>query len=352
MAWRLLPPFGTKLRFFILDEVRGSHMTNISRRSVIGGLAAGLLAAPYIARAATKMRVLTNWFAEAEHGGLYHAVASGLYEKAGLDVDLRQGGIGLNNMQLLMGGEADVVFSYDLATLAAREKGLPVKAISTNFQFDVTGLIVRPEVKTIDELKGRKIYFPNSGYSTFWPWLKQKYGFTDEMAGPKGQNLQTFFTDPGSAVTGFMTADPYIAERQNIQTGFLLFAKEGYPPYSNIMVSSDQYIDGNRQAVAAFVKATSEGWRDYYRDSRVGNDYIKKVNPKMDDGQIEFSLRKMREVKVIEGGDAETMGIGIMTPARWKQTRDFMVEYKLLKAETDYMQALAPEFTRDIKIVL
>ena len=38
------------------------------------------------ARAADKIVFLTSWYAQAEHGGFYQAKATGLYEKAGLDV--------------------------------------------------------------------------------------------------------------------------------------------------------------------------------------------------------------------------------------------------------------------------
>jgi hypothetical protein len=49
-------------------------MTGFSRRDVVTGgmaLAGGALVRPRSARAATKVRLLTNWFAEAEHGGFY-----------------------------------------------------------------------------------------------------------------------------------------------------------------------------------------------------------------------------------------------------------------------------------------
>ena len=76
-----------------------------SRRTVVGGgvaLAGATLMRPRAARAATKVRVLTNWFAEAEHGGFYQALATGLYEKAGLEVEIRPGNAQLNGMQLLL----------------------------------------------------------------------------------------------------------------------------------------------------------------------------------------------------------------------------------------------------------
>ena len=330
-------------------------MKKISRRKALaGGLAVGgaTLMRPRVARAADKIRVVANWFAEAEHGGLYHAVAAGLYQKAGLDVDLRQGGPQMNVMQLLAGGEADVIMSYDIQIMSAVEKGVPVKAIFTSFQFDLIGLLARPDIKSLADVKGHKVYFGAAGYSTYWPWLKQKFGYTDDMAAPKGPNLQTFIVDPTSAVIGYITSEPYVAEKQNLKTKFFLFADDGYPCYANIMATTNGFIEKNRDAVARFTRASVEGWKAYMHDPSVGNALIKKLNPKMDDGQIEFSLRKMREIKAVEGGDAATMGIGIITPERWKKTRDLLVESKLLKPETDVTQAMTTEFIKNVKVMM
>ena len=87
-------------------------------------------------------------------------------------------------------------------------------------------------------------------------------------------------------------------------------------------------------------------------DPSIGNALIKRMNAKMDDGQIEFGLRKMREVKAIERGDAATMGIGVITEERWKKTRDFLVEANLLKASTDYTKSMTTEFVKDVKIMM
>jgi NitT/TauT family transport system substrate-binding protein len=326
----------------------------ISRRHVLaGGLAAGAaLWRPRRASASTKVRVLTNWFAEPEHGGLYHAVAAGLYDKADLDVELRQGGPSLNVMQLLAGGEADVVMSYDIQIMTAFEKSVPVKAIFTCFQFDLIGLLTRPDVNSLADLKGRKVYFAGSGYSTYWPWLKQKYGYTDDMAGPKASNLQTFITDPTSAVAGYITSEPYVAQQHNIATKFFLFANEGYPTYANTMATTASFIKNNPDAVARFTRATLEGWKAYMQDPAVGNDLIKKINPNMDDGQINFGLKKIREVKALESGDAATMGIGIITAERWQKTRDFLVSANLLAASTDTTQCMTADFVKDLKITM
>ncbi|MDB5895104.1 MAG: tauA, partial [Rhodoferax sp.] len=44
------------------------------------------------ARAEDKVTFLTSWYAQAEHGGFYQAVADGTYKKHGLDVSIKMGG--------------------------------------------------------------------------------------------------------------------------------------------------------------------------------------------------------------------------------------------------------------------
>jgi NitT/TauT family transport system substrate-binding protein len=329
--------------------------SGFSRRQLVGGgaaLAGSTMFRPRPARAATKVRFLTNWFAEAEHGGFYQAIAAGLYDNAGLDVELRQGSAQLNGMQLLLGGETDIIMSYDITTLNAVEKGAPVQAFFTSFQFDLIGLMTRPNVNSLSELKGRKVYFGSNGYSSYWPWLKNRFGYTDEMAAPKGPNLQTFFNDPDSAVAGYLTAEPYLAVQRSVPVKFFLFADQGYPPYANTMVTTTRYLKDNSDVVARFTRASIEGWKDYLRDPTAGNDLIKKLNPRMPDEHISYSLGKMRDVKAVEGGDAATMGIGIMTEERWKKTSDFLVQAGLLKADTDWRKAFTTDYIKDLRITM
>ena len=70
------------------------------------------------------------------------------------------------------------------------------------------------------------------------------------------------------------------------------------------------------------------------------NALIKADNPKMSDEQIAFGIKRMNELQVVDGGDAKTMGIGIMTEARWKATYDLMVKEGLLPKDTDWTQGL------------
>lgn len=103
--------------------------------------------------------------------------------------------------------------------------------------------------------------------------------------------------------------------------------------------------------VARFVRASIEGWKSYLADPAAGNELIVKDNSRMTAEQLAFALKRLRELKVFDGGDAATMGAGIMTEARWKQTYDFMVQAGLLKAETDWKKAYTTQFVEDLRVM-
>src|ERR1700691_2494193 len=96
------------------------------------------------ANAADKVTFLTSWFAQAEHGGFYQAKATGLYEKEGLDVTIKMGGPQVNGMQLLLGGETDMMIGYDFQVLNGVSKGLPAITVGTSFQKVLQGFMPHP----------------------------------------------------------------------------------------------------------------------------------------------------------------------------------------------------------------
>jgi NitT/TauT family transport system substrate-binding protein len=325
-----------------------------SRRAAIAGAASAFVAANVnIApvRAATKIRFLTNWFAEAEHGGFYQAKATGLYDKAGLDVDIQMGGPQVNGMQLLGGGDADIIVSYDIQVLDSVSKGVPAVAIGAVNQFDLQGIMAHPDVPSLASLKGRKVLVSSTAFSTFWPWLKLKYGFSDDQAGTYTFNLQPFYVDPTLSQQGYITAEPFEAQKHGAKTKFFLLADDGYPPYSTTLVTTRTYMEKNGDIVAKFVKATMQGWKSYLASPAAGNALIKDANPKQEDDQIAYSIARFKMIKCVTGGDAATHGIGIMTDERWGKTRDFMLSTKMLKPDVAWKTAYTTQFVKGLNII-
>jgi NitT/TauT family transport system substrate-binding protein len=311
-------------------------------------LASAALSAP--AFALDKVTFLTVWFAQAEHGGFYQAKATGLYEKAGLDVTIKMGGPQINNPQMLLAGEADFIMGNDIQVLKGREQNLPLVTVASSFQFDLQGVMAHDDVTDIAALKGKPILIAGSAHATFWPWLRTKYAFTDDQARTYTFNLQPFFADKTAAQQAYQSSEPFQAQQAGEKVKFFLFADGGYPPYGATIVTTDKMIADKPGVVARFVKASLEGWRDYLKNPAPGNALIKADNPKMTDEQIAYAIEKLKQSNAVDGGDAASQGLGIITPVRWKQTYDFMVAAKLLDPKTEWQKAFTDRFVKDLKI--
>ena len=321
--------------------------TAIAATLVGAGILVGSLAP---ALAADKVTFLTSWFAQAEHGGFYQAKATGLYDKAGLDVTIKMGGPQVNGAQLLLAGETDFLMGYDIQVLKGREQNQPLVTVASSFQFDLQGLMTHDDVADIAALKGKPILIAGSSRITFWPWLRAKYGFTDDQIRPYTFNLQPFFADKNVAQQAYPSSEPYQAQEQNEKVKFFLLADGGYPPYGSTIVTTEKMIAEKPDVVARFVKASLEGWRDYMQNPAPGNALIKADNPKMTDGQIAFAIEKLKENKAVDGGDAATQGIGVITTERYKKIYDFLVAGGLLDPKTDWQKAIDVKFVKDLKV--
>jgi NitT/TauT family transport system substrate-binding protein len=206
-------------------------------------------------------------------------------------------------------------------------------------------------VNSLGDLKAKTILVSTSGRPTWWPWLKAKYGYTEEQARPYTFNLQPFFADANTVQQAYPSSEPYSANKAGVKTKFFLFADEGYPPYGTTIVATTKLVAEKPDVVQRFVKASIEGWKAYLANPAAGNVLIKQDNPKMEDDQIAFAIQRMKELKVFDGGDAAKLGAGVMTDARWKQTYDFMVGAGLLKADTDWKKAYTTQFVKDLKVM-
>jgi NitT/TauT family transport system substrate-binding protein len=323
------------------------------RRAARRGFIVALALAAAVAHADEKFVYLTNWFAEAEHGGFYQALATGLYRKAGLDVTIRMGGAQVNVMQLLAAGQADCVMGASEIEIAqVRESGLPIVTVAAMFQKDPQVLIAHDDVKSIEAMKSKTLLISPTAYRGFWPWLKAQYGFTDAQTRPYTFNIQPFVADRNMVQQGYVTSEPYAIRKAGVKANTFLLSDYGYPAYSTTVSCLEKTLQKRPKALAAFVRASAEGWKSYLADPAPGNALIKKDNPNITDDQLAYSVAKLKEAQLVTGGDAARLGIGVITDARMKASWDFMVSSRLVDpAKVTLAQTYTTAFVKDLKVL-
>lgn len=333
-----------------MDQVRRSLVKGL----VLGGVAGGL-SAPAIrpARAARPFTLVTNWFAQPDQGGFYQAEATGLYRAAGLEVVIQSGTPQLNATQLLLTGAADAVIGFDTQVLTQVSRGLPVVTVAAVFQYDQEGLLAHDDIQRIEDLRGHPLMISANSRPGFWPWLKQKFDFTDEQVRPYNDSLQPFMLDRSIAIQAIATAEPCDLHRKGVGIRFFPFRDYGYPTYSCTVVTRRDVIERDPARLRAFLQASMAGYRSYLgSDPSPANRIIRRENPTLDDEDIGCALGVIRSSLICTGGDAAHGGIGTMTEARWQATYAFMVRYGLIPAATDWRRAFSLDYLPSRPILL
>jgi len=320
---------------------------NPTRRAVLAGSAAALGLAR-TARAATSFRFLTNWYAQAEHAGFYQAQARGFYHEAGLDVVIEHGGPQINNLQLLLAGRYDMAISSLDEALRCTERDMPVVTVATTFQKSLSGLLTHPDIRTIADLKGHTILLSTEGRETFWPWMRDHYGFSDSQIRPYSYNLQPFLVGPGLAVQSYATSEPYALRQRNVPYRFFLIDDITVPNYGNPVVVTRDTLTTRRDETARFLRASMRGWADWLTgDPSPGNTAIRAANPQMAEDQILWSRQQFRALNTL--GPTGTM-FGTITAERARAVRDFMVATQQVSAAAPWERAFDLSFTKDMDV--
>ncbi|MEQ9111507.1 MAG: ABC transporter substrate-binding protein [Rhodospirillaceae bacterium] len=298
--------------------------------------------------AADQISFGTDWRAQAEHGGFYQAQALGLYEDAGLDVTIRQGGPQVNHAQLLAAGRLDFGMAPNsFIPLNFAYQNIPVVAVAAMFQKDPAVLISHAARghKSLADLRAEKIMISPDTRIGFWRFLKVRYGFEDQQIAPYTFNVAPFLADPTAVQQGYLTSEPFIIRETGIEPNVFLLADSGYTSYAAIIQTSRRLVNTNPDLVQSFVDASIRGWYSFlYSDPSPAYALIKKDNPDMTDELLNYGHEMLRRYGLVDSGDAAKYGIGAMTPTRWKSFFDVMVQDNLYPADLDYTKAYSPSF--------
>jgi NitT/TauT family transport system substrate-binding protein len=296
---------------------------------------------------ATVIRFATDWKAEAEHGGFYQALATGEFQKRGLDVKIIPGGPGVNVPQLLAAGAADLGIgsnAFGVMNLAAEH--VPVKAVFAAMQKDPQVLMAHPDagIAGLGDLKGHPILLSDAAKTSFWLWLKAKYGLKDEQVRTYTFNAAPFLSDPRAVQEGYVTSEPYTVEQEgHIKPVVMLLADNGYPGYAGMVLAPDKLVASNPKAVQAFVDAASAGWTSYLAgDAAPGDALILMDNPEMKSAILAQARDKMRSYGIVKPGDGAP--IGTMTDARWKAFYDTAAGLGVYPKDLGYKAAYSLQF--------
>jgi NitT/TauT family transport system substrate-binding protein len=320
----------------------------MSAKSLILGAAALSLSAG-VAAAQDTVVFGTNWLAQAEHGGFYQSVADGTYlADCGFNVEILPGGPQVNNRALMLAGRMDFHMGGDLlgAFNMAREE-IPVVNVAAIFQKHPQVLVAHPgKAETFEDLKNFELLIGDNGYQTYYQWMMSAYGFTPEQRLPYTFNPAPFLANEDTVMQGYLSSEPYLITKEGgFEPDVFLIADAGFESYATTIETMRATMESDPEKVQCFVDASIKGWYTYlYGDPSAANELIKTANPEMTDDKIAYAIDKMKSWGIVDSGDAEKMGIGVITDDVVENFYNLMVETGVVEAGIDIASSYTTQF--------
>ena len=296
----------------------------------------------------TEVKFGTNWVAQAEHGGFYQSVADGTYEECGLSVEIMPGGPQVNNRALMLAGRIDFHMGGDLLqAFSAVKEGVPVVSVAAIFQKHPQVIVAHPgEAESWDDLKNLTLLIGDNGFQSYYQWMIAEHGFTADQREPYTFNPAPFLADKKKGMQGYLSSEPFLVEKEGGFTpNVFLIADAGYSTYATTIEAMADTIADKPDVVKCFVDGSIKGWYNYlYGDNAAANAMIQEANPEMTADKIAFAIEKMLENGIVDSGDAETMGIGVITDAKVEDFFNKMVSAGVIESHVDWKAAYDTQF--------
>jgi NitT/TauT family transport system substrate-binding protein len=229
------------------------------------GLAFIILAAfnPAVVWSQMKARVAWTSFAS-NMSGTWVAQEEGLFKKNGLEVELVHIPSTSRAIQVMLAGELQYSYMDGRNSATAALKGADVVILAGVANRLVFSFMARPEIKSFNDLKGKKIGITRLGSSTHSVtlWVMNKVGLKPE----EYQMLQlvdvpNIFTaiSAGQIDAGALSPPTNFRARKAGLTELMDLTKEG-PEYVSVAIGSTRsYIKANEELTRRFIRGYSEG---------------------------------------------------------------------------------------------
>ena len=281
------------------------------------------------AKSLVKLRFRTDWYPQAEHGGFYQALAKGYYRDAGLDVDIIPGGPGPTMPQWIAAGTTDLAMEASDGAIVFVNQGLPVVIVGAYMEHDPQGILVHDEspVRRFEDLNGRTIMaIPGSNWIDY---IKARYHIDFRLI-PGNYGIAQFMADQNFIQQCFVTDEPYFVSRNGGHPRTMLIADSGFNPYRSIL-STRSFARDHPDAVRAFLAASIRGWDEFMNgDPSPAKALIAKRNEQMSGEFMDYSIRAMRERRLVAGKSDLGERTGLITRKRMREMAALLVQLKII----------------------
>jgi putative hydroxymethylpyrimidine transport system substrate-binding protein len=291
---------------------------------------------------------MLDYLPNADHAGLYEALADGEMGKAGLDVHVQVPSDPAAPLKLLEAGKVDLAISYEPELLIARDKGAQLVSVAAIAQRPLTSLMtLDPKVRTPADLRGGRVATAGIPYqSAYLQTILARAGVPQASVKETsvGFNLvPAMLSKKVDATLGaFWNVEGVQLRRAGKHPRIIHMEQVGVPTYDElVLVARKDTLAERGDDVRAFVQALGRGYAAARADPTAATDALAKADPSLDRA---FTLASLKaSLPVFFPADA-SKPFGWQDPRAWDAYGRWMFDHQLLSTRPTASVALTNEF--------
>ena len=290
-----------------------------------------------------KVSVRLKWVHQAQFAGFYVAKEKGFYRDQGLDVTLNPAGPDISPIQMVLSGIDDFGIIGSDQIMLAREKGVPIVAIS---------VIYKKSPVALASLKGKNITSPGDleGKTVAVVYGKDEESIYRAMLEKSGIDRNKIHEVPLTFDLSQITSDkvdsqivyeinePVLLEQKGYQVDLIKPRDYGVNFYSDTLFTTEENIRSKPDVVRKLVMATIAGWNEALNYPEETTNIVLKFNPVLD---YEHQLKFLKLSSPLIKDDGE---IGRFDEVILREMGHLLIEQGVMKKEVDLEKGFSNKF--------
>lgn len=290
-----------------------------------------------------------KWVHQAQFAGFYAAKEKGFYEAAGLNVEIRPGGVDFPAVQMIASGSEDFGITGADQVLLAREKGVPITAIGAVYRKSPFALFALADsgIKSLEDLQGKLTGVKLGGNEELTYRAMVQAAGLDKSAireMPVKYDMSPLLTGKVQAWPGYVINEVISAKEQGYDVNVISPADYGINFYADTLFARNDLIESDPELVEAFVKASFKGWayviENPEESARFGLQYSDKLT-----FEHELAMTKASIPLLLP----EQSPLGSMTTQAWDLLQQQLLDLGFLDDEQPLEEVYTNEFLEQVK---
>ena len=292
--------------------------------------------------------VMLDWFPNADHAGIYQALADGDFAKAGLNAHVEIPSDPASPLKLLAAGKVDAAVSYEPEVLLARNQGLALVSVAAIVQKPLTSIVSvgARHIKTPPNLKGKRVGDAGIPYQRAYLTTILAHAGVPQSSVKEinvGSNLvPAMISGRVDATLGaFWNYEAIQLAMLHKHPNVIHMEQVGVPTYDElVLVVRKNTIVRHPDVVRRFVQALARGYEAVRRDTQAAVDNLVHASPGLDP---KLQLASVRATLPVFFPSAANKPWGWQDPNEWAAYGRWMLSHHLITTPNAVLDASTNE---------